>query len=169
MSDLESLSLEEIDRRVKASENHYKGVINFVKTVVIGLGQCLEKYEGSCHTHTVWGIKDFYGFDLKGSFGGSMMGGNHISVNYGGELVLKLYYQASDHTPEVIEIKRDAQDCRWESRFIELLNDKENAIKKYKEGQQVIEEKRILETNKKAEETKKRNELLKRAKSLGLV
>jgi len=107
----ESLSNEELTRKVALRREFLLRVIRWVEKAVPSRGELLKREIGSSHTHTVCLLQDFGDFSFQSDTGQTMMGGNSVNVWYhpgfrGLDLgktrsVLTLHYQSDPNNCEV--------------------------------------------------------------------
>jgi hypothetical protein len=79
---------QEIAKRVKIIVQ----IIESAQRVLFKIGRETRRHEGDCHTHTentyIYGA-----FEISGSFGQTMFGGNSIRIRYKNNLVFDVYWQ----------------------------------------------------------------------------
>lgn len=147
-------------RKIRERQRFIARIDKFFRKVVIGHGEMIRSCQGSCHTNTVWELKDFTGFTFTGDFGQTMFGGNGLRISHRGELVFHVCYQIGVEECEV----RHFVEGPWIGAITKLFTTWRKELKKRGKKRKAEKEKKEAERGKMTAQEK----LGEDAKRLGL-
>jgi RNase P subunit RPR2 len=167
----ETIKLAKASSIINAHEANVKKVIYAAEEFATTLGTKIEQdVQNSC-TKCTYLLKNFYNFEIRLRSGMSMMGGNHITLNYMNSPVFDAFYQSSldkiliDET----EVKTYNTKTGWDEQFMEYAENPSKYIIEFKKKQEKGKMKSQKEYNQILESASTRQELNAKAKRLGMI
>ena len=155
------LSLEQLEERILERLNQIKRIHKFAELIVQEYGRIVKLDVGSCYTHVIARLDNFWGFSFVLDTGQTMMGGNDLVVEFNSIVVLSVYYQSN---LDECRVKIFDESGDWQSKLEYLINHKDEVIAKTEENEKDKQERRRLTE----ECLNKRAKLLETAKRLKL-
>ncbi len=112
-------------KAVEKREKFLKVVISAVKKILCAHGLQTKHEVCSSHTHVVWELFDFAGFNFYGDFGQTMFGGDEIKITYKKKQVFCVYWQ---HDLKVKYFEKND----WDKHLLRALGRKKQILEAMK-------------------------------------
>lgn len=165
----ESISDEELARKVDSRRQFLLRVVRWIEKAVPKRGRLLKREVGSSNTNSVYLLRDFGDFSLLYNTGQTMMGGNSVKVWYHPDScevdiektnpTLALYYQTD---PNDCEVSFYDAKTSWEDLLTHVMEHENEIAAKATAQVKALKQKHVAEWQKQL----KRRELEKFAERL---
>ena len=167
----ETIKLAKASSIINAHEQNVQKIIHAAEEFATQLGTKIKQDEQNSCTKCTYQLKNFYNFEIRLMSGMSMMGGDHITLNYRNSPVFDAFYQTSldkvlmDET----EVTTYNKATGWDEQFMEYAENPDKYIMEFKKKQEKEKMKSQKEYNQILESASTRQELKAKAKRLGMI
>ncbi len=115
-------------RKIKQRQTFLLKVVAFVDILMGKIGKVTRNEQHSCHTRVTREVQDFAGFVIVEDTGFSMMGGNRISLSFGGVSVFTVYWQSCTPSADEFRVEFWNKEKPWYNKFLRVMKDKDKII-----------------------------------------
>jgi RNase P subunit RPR2 len=167
----ETIKLAKVSSIINAHEANVQKIIHAAEEFATNLGTKIGEVEQNYCTKCTYQLKNFYNFEIRLRSGMSMMGGNHITLNYRNSPVFDAFYHSSldkilmDET----EVKTYNTKTGWDEQFMEYAENSNKYLREFKKKQEKEKMKSQKDYNQILESASTRQELKAKAKRLGMI